>query len=127
MKVFTFKYQRHPKKSVLAAMKRAIRTGVPDVRDAEMVCDSMSSMLKLMSKSRFEVFAAIVEHKPGSLNELARSLGKDPGNVLRDAKSLEALGLISLVPVRGERERLRPDALFDKIVFEFEPKAARTG
>lgn len=127
MKVFTFRYQRNPKKSVLSAMKRAIRTGVPDVRDDEMICDSMASMLKLMSKSRFEVFAAIVEHKPGSLNELARALEKDPGNVLRDAKSLEALGLIRLVPVKGERERLKPDALFDKIVFEFEPKAARTG
>jgi predicted transcriptional regulator len=127
MKVFTFRYQRNPKKSVLSAMKRAIRTGVPDVRDDEMICDSMASMLKLMSKSRFEVFAAIVEHRPGSLFDLARALEKDPGNVLRDAKSLEALGLIRLVPVKGERERLKPDALFDKIVFEFEPKAAKTG
>lgn len=127
MKVFTFKYQRNPTKSVLAAMKRAIRTGVPDVRDDEMVCDSMASMLKLMSKSRFEVFAAIVEHRPDSLNELARVLEKDPGNVLRDAKSLEALGLIRLVPGKGDRGRLKPDALFDKIVFEFQPKAARTG
>ena len=127
MKVFTFRYQRNPTKSVLAAMKRAIRTGVPDVRDDEIVCDSMASMLKLMSKSRFEVFAAIVEHRPDSLNELARVLGKDPGNVLRDAKSLEALGLIRLVTGKGDRGRLKPDALFDKIVFEFQPKAARTG
>ena len=52
---------------------------------------------------------------------------KDPGNVLKDVKALEGLGLIRLVPVKGERERLKPEALFDKIVFEFQPKAARTG
>lgn len=128
MKIFRFRYERNPKKSVLSAMKRAIRTGLPDVRDDEVVCDSMASMLKLMSKSRFDIFAAIVEHKPGSLQELARVMEKDPGNVLRDAKALEGLGLIRLVQVRGNRARLKPEALFDKIVFEFEPKAAsRTG
>jgi predicted transcriptional regulator len=127
MKVFTFKYQRNPKRSVLTAMKRAIRTGVADVRNDELICDSMSSMLKLMSKSRFEVFAAIVEHKPGSLNELARVMDKDPGNVLRDVKSLESLGLIRLIPLKGDRERLKPESLFDKIIFEFEPKVVRTG
>jgi predicted transcriptional regulator len=108
-------------------MKRAIRTGVPDIRDDEMICDSMASMLKLMSKSRFEVFAAIVEHRPESLNELARVMDKDPGNVLKDAKALEGLGLIRLVPVKSARERLKPQALYDKIVFEFQPKAVRTG
>ena len=127
MKVFKFRYERNPKKSVLSAMKRAIRSGVPDVRDDEMVCDSMASMLKLMSKSRFEVFAAIVEHKPASLQELARAMDKDPGNVLRDAKALEGLGLVRLVQSRGNRTRMKPEALFDKIVFEFQPKAARTG
>src|SRR5580658_1799249 len=119
MKVFTFRYQKNPKKSALLAMKRALRTGVPDVRDDEMVCDSMASMLKLMSKRRFEVFAAIVENKPGSLNELARVMDKDTGNVLRDAKALEGLGLIKLVQARGNRTLLKPEALFDKIVFEF--------
>lgn len=127
MKVFRFRYERNPRQSALSAMKRAIRTGVSDVRDDEMVCDSMASMLKLMTKSRFEVFAAIVEHRPASLQELARVMRKDPGNVLRDAKALEGLGLIRFVEVRGNRTRLQPEAMFDKIVFEFQPKAARTG
>ena len=128
MKIFTFRYERSPRKSALEAMKRAIATGHIDVRDDEMACDSMDAMLKLMSKSRFEMFAAIVEHKPNSLYELAKVLGKDPGNVLRDSKTLESLGLIKLVALKdGDREKLKPQALYDKIVFEFEPKKLAVG
>lgn len=123
MKIFTFRYEKNPKKSALAAMKNAIKTGRADVREDELICDSMDAMLKIMSKARFEVFAAIVERKPDSLYELAKVLDKDQGNVLRDVKSLEALGLIRLVPVKdGERERLKPESSYDKIVIEFAPK-----
>jgi predicted transcriptional regulator len=123
MKTFVFRYEKNPRKSALQAMKRAITSGKVDVRDHEMVCDSMDSMLKLMSKTRFAVFAAIIEHRTNSLYELAKILDKDAGNVLRDAKVLESLGLIKLVPVKeGQREKLMPKALYDKIVFEFEPQ-----
>ena len=123
MKIFTFRYEKNPKKSALAAMRNAAKTGKPDVRDNELICDSMDAMLKIMSKARFEVFAAIVEHKPDSLYELAEILGKDNANVLRDVKSLETLGLIKLVSVKdGERERFKPESLYDKIVLEFQPK-----
>jgi predicted transcriptional regulator len=117
------RYEKNPKRSVLEAMKRAINTGVPDIRGDELVCDSMEAMLKIMTRSRFEAFAAIVEKRPNSVYELARVLGKDQGNVLRDVKSLESLGLIKLKSVKdGERERLMPMPLYNKIVLEFEPK-----
>jgi len=123
MKIFTFRYEKNPRKSALEAMKRAIRTGEADIREGELICDSMDAMLKLMSKSRFDVFAAIVESRPSSLYELAKKLGKDAGNVLRDAKALASLGLIKLVTIKdGNRERLKPQAIYDKIIFEFEPK-----
>lgn len=129
MKIFTFRYESNPTRKAFARMRKAIETGIPDIHEDEIVCDSLDSMLKLMSKSRFEVFAGIVEHRPKSLYELAKSLDKDQGNVLKEAKALEALGLISLTPSKeGERERLKPKALYDKIIFEFEPKkAAKTG
>lgn len=128
MKIFTFRYERNPKKSALEAMKHAIKTGKADIHDDELVCDGMDAMLKLMSKSRFDVFAAIVEHKPHSLYELAKALEKDPGNVLRDTKALESLGLIKLTTIKdGEREKLKPQALYDKIIFEFEPKKMVVG
>lgn len=128
MKTFTFRYERNPRKSALEAMKKAIRTGMADVNDDEMVCDSMASLLKLMSKSRFEVFAAIVEHRPHSLYELTKILGKDQANVLRDARALASLGLIKLKTEKeGKREKLKPIALYDKVVIEFEPKKLAVG
>lgn len=129
MKVFTFRYEKNPKKSALTAMRQAIKTGKTDVREHELVCDSMESMLKIMSKARFELFAAIVEHKPGSMYELAEVLEKDHANVLRDVKSLEALGLIKLKSLKdGARGRFKPEPVYDKIILEFEPKKlAKTG
>ncbi|MCC7440196.1 MAG: hypothetical protein IT285_01100 [Bdellovibrionales bacterium] len=123
MKVFTVRYEKHPKKSALEAMKRAIQSGSPDLKGDELICDSMEAMLKVMTRSRFEAFAAVVESRPKSIYELAKALDKDQGNVLRDVKSLEALGLVKLKSVKdGTRERSVPVPLYDKIVLEFEPK-----
>ena len=125
MKIFTLRYEKNPGKPALAAMKRAMSTGVPSIKGDELICDSMEAMLKVMTRSRFEAFAAIVERRPVSVYDLAKVLDKDSGNVLRDVKSIEALGLIKLKPVRdGDRERLVPAPLYDKIVLEFEPKKA---
>ncbi len=126
MKIFTFRYEKKPKKSALAAMRNAVKTGKPDIQGDELVCDSMDAMLKIMSKARFEVFTAVVEGKPDSLYELAEILGKDHANVLRDVKSLESLGLIKLVSLKdGGRERFKPESLYDKIVTEFQPKLTK--
>jgi predicted transcriptional regulator len=129
MKTFTFRYEEKPLKKAFARMRKVIESGVPDIRDDEMVCDSLQSMLDVMSKSRFETFAAIVEHRPNSLYELAKVLEKDQSQVLRDARLLEGLGLVSLEPAQeGGRERLKPKALYDRITFEFHPKkAAKAG
>lgn len=123
MKIFTVRYQKNPKKSALEAMKRAIESGVPNIKGDELICDSMEAMLKVMTRSRFEAFAVIVENRPNSIYELGKALDKDQGNVLRDVKSLEALGLVKLKLVKdGDRERMMPVPLYDKIVLEFEPK-----
>ena len=128
MKTFTFRYERSPRKTALAAMKRAIKTGNADVSGDEMICDSMDAMLKLMSKTRFDAFAAIVERRPKSLYDLSNLLDKDPANVLRDARALEALGLIKLKTAKaGERERLVPVPVYERIVMEFEPKKMAVG
>ena len=64
-----------------------------------------------------------MSYKPDSLYELAEVLGKDQANVLRDVRSLEMLGLIKLVSVKdGDRGRFKPEALYDKIVMEFQPR-----
>lgn len=129
MKTFTFRFEPQAWKKASQAMRKAARTGVPDIRGDEMACDSLESMLRIMSKSRFEIFAAILNEEPSSLYDLAKKMGKDQAQILRESRSLEALGLIKLVTVKdGSREKLKPRALYDKIVFEIEPaKATKAG
>ena len=123
MKVFTFRYEEKPLKKAFARMRKVIESGVPDIRQNEMTCDSLHSMLDVMSKSRFETFAAIVEHRPESLYGLAKILDKDQAQVHRDARALEALGLIQLESIQeGRREKLKPKADYDRITFEFQSK-----
>lgn len=123
MKIFTFKYDKNPSKSALTRLKIASSTSIRSIKNDELVCDSIDTMLKIMSKARFDVFAAIVEYKPSSLYELAALLKKDQANVLKEAKALEALRLITLDQIKEDgREKLKPVAVYDKIVFEFEPK-----
>ena len=123
MKVFTFRYDKESIESIGHRMDYAAKTSIPDVHENEIVCDSVSTLLKLASAPKFEIFDAIVSHRPNSLYELAQILEKDQGQVLKDTRSLEALGLIKLVLAKdGARERLTPEPLYDKIVFEVEPK-----
>ena len=71
---------------------------------------------------------AIVENHPHSVYELAKALDKDQGNVQRDVKALEQLGLVKLKSVKdGDRERLMPVPQYEKIVLEFEPKKVANG
>jgi predicted transcriptional regulator len=46
-----------------------------------MVVDSIETINKLMTEPRLEIFYAISEKKPASLNQLAESLGKNSANV----------------------------------------------
>ena len=123
MRIFIFRYDKEAIESLGQRMDWAAKSGVPDVRDHEMVCDSVTTLLKMASAPKFEIFDAIISRRPESLYELAQVLGKDQGQVFKDAKSLEAMGIIKLIPTKENgREKLKPEALYDKIVFEMEPK-----
>jgi predicted transcriptional regulator len=123
MKTFTFRYDPHPRKSALSSIQQTLRTGKAEIEKDSISCRSMEEMIKIMTKSRFQVFTTLVEKSPESLTELAKNLGKDLGNVLRDAKILESIGLISLKRAPGRRgEKIKPFALYDRILFECEPK-----
>ena len=110
MKTFTFRYDPHPRKSAMVSVQRSLKTGGVEIECDSIACKSMDDMMRLITKARFHVFTAIVERAPDSLTELADILGKDLGNVFRDAKVLESLGLIELQksPCRGEK--LKPVA-----------------
>ena len=126
MKTFTFRYDPTPRKSAMTSVARSLKTGAVDIEPDSIACRSMEDMMKLMTKARFQVFTAIVEKSPESMTELADILKKDLGNVLRDAKVLESLGLIALRKFPGRRgEKVKPAALFERVVFECEPKRER--
>jgi len=123
MKTFTFRYDPHPRKSAIASIQKSLKSGISDIERDSIACKSMADMMKLMTKTRFQIFTAIVEKAPSSITELAEVLGKDLGNVLRDAKVLESLGLIELQKLPGRRgEKLKPVARYQRIIFECEPK-----
>lgn len=123
MKTFIFRYDPNPRKTAMAAISRAMKTGKGQILKNEISCRSMDEMIKVMTKSRFQIFTAVVETSPNSITELAEYLKKDLGNVARDVKALEALGLLTLQKEKGKRgEKMKPIALYDRILFECEPK-----
>lgn len=104
---------------MMTELRQVSRTKVPQVNDDEMLCSSAEDMSEAISKSKLSVFAAIMEHKPKTIKELAKLLKKDVGNVFRDVKGLELIGLITLIPDKSIGPRaIRPVAKFDKILFD---------
>ena len=123
MKTFTFKYNPG-EPSVAKRIKDAV-TGKPHVRPSELVSADLKDLLQIASESRLELFEAILREKPSSIYELADSLGKSQPYILKEVRVLEALGLIRLNrEYDGGRERIRPEALYSKIVIDcgFEEK-----
>jgi len=118
MKTFTFKLGKTSFKRAISDLSKAIKSGVPSVHGDEMTCPSIESMMTVLSRSKFETFAAIVENKPSSLKELADILGKDLGNVSRDVKALELMGLVELQRDQTGK-RIRPVAKYEQIAFDF--------
>lgn len=129
MKTFTFRYD--PKASMddtFERMKKAAKTGTPDIHDDELTSNSFEALLSSMTAGRVELFYAVANHKPDSIYQLAQLLKRDQANVLRDVKTLEGMGLLKLVPEKdGERERLRPVANYDRILFDFGATASPKG
>jgi predicted transcriptional regulator len=126
MKTFTFRYSAMPRREVLASMRTVIRTGKSDIRENEMMFSDFAGLFKLLTKSRLDLFAKIVENSPQSLTELAKLCGKDLGNIQRDATVLESIGLIHLEKHPGQRrERVKPVPLYDRVVLEYAPKKLR--
>ena len=126
MKTFTFRYDPHPRKTSFNSIAKAQKTGKGEILNEQISCGSIEDMMKVMTKARFQIFTAIVENSPNSLTELAQALNKDLGNVMKNIKVLESLGLIELRRSKGKHgEKVKPVATYDRIIFECEPKRYR--
>jgi|GEM_PF-3882189 len=61
----------------------------------------------------------MIHEEPSSLYELAKFAKNDQSYVLKECKTLEALGLIELKKEKhGGRARLRPIALYDNVIID---------
>lgn len=121
MKTYIFRYDPNATPDALfARVARTAKTGVPDVRENETSSNSIHAILSTMTEARLKLFYAIADQHPNSMYHLAQLLNRDQANVTRDVKALKLMGLIKLVSEKdGKRERLRPVASYDRIVFDF--------
>jgi predicted transcriptional regulator len=77
---------------------------------------STESFAKVLSASNRELLRIIVEKAPGSLDELSKITGRAKSNLSRTLRTMEGYGLVRLE--RGERGRIRPKVMHDRVELE---------
>lgn len=84
---------------------------------------STESFAKILSAGNRELLRVIVEKAPGSLDELARITGRAKSNLSRTLRTMEGYGLVRLE--RGERGRITPRVMYDRVELELPLTQAR--
>jgi predicted transcriptional regulator len=77
---------------------------------------STESFAKVLSAGNRELLRVIAEQAPGSLDELARLTGKAKSNLSRTLRTMAGYGLVILE--RGERGRITPRVIYDRVELE---------
>lgn len=95
----------------LKGSKRSIQ------KENEIIFNSVKSMMAILTSSRLEVLIYLTKHRPQSIYELAKGLGRDFKNVHSDVKKLSELDLIGLEPTGNSRKGLIPRAKYTGIEF----------
>jgi len=80
--------------------------------------DSVDNMRAVLTNNRLLILKAIREHKPKSVYELAKILGRDLKNVKQDLKLLSEIGLVTLERRETDKRRRIPHVDYSKILLE---------
>lgn len=80
--------------------------------------DSIDNMRAILTNNRLLILKAIREHKPKSVYELAKILGRDLKNVNQDLKLLSEIGLVTLERMETDKKRIMPHVDYSKILLE---------
>ena len=88
----------------------------PQAGEPKVWFTSPESFAKVLSNRNRALLAQIAELHPASLQELAASTGRTPGNLSRTLRTMERYGLVRLH--RGERGRLRPEVPYRDVQLE---------
>ncbi len=118
-RIFTFRFEPNGT-SLSKRILRAAKSRKADVHPDEVVCTNFKDLLEIASEARLKLLQTVIEEKPESLYDLAQKLDKDQAYILREAKILEGLGLLELKssPNTEGRKKLKPIALYDKVVID---------
>ena len=80
--------------------------------------DSIDDMRAILTNNRLLILKAVREHKPKSVYELAKKLGRDLKNVNQDLKLLSEIGLVTLERRETDKKRVMPHVDYSKILLE---------
>ncbi len=87
-----------------------------DVSYEKLVFDSYEAFRKILTPERLRILHVIREENPKSVYELAKILGRDRRNVVKDLELLEMIGLVEFVEEqKGRRKVKRPIVPYDEI------------
>lgn len=87
-----------------------------DISYEKLVFDSYEAFRRVMTPERLKILHVIREEEPKSIYELAKLLGRDRRNVIKDLEILEMLGLVEFEEEKhGKRRSRRPIVPYDEI------------
>ncbi len=87
-----------------------------DVSYEKLVFESYEAFRKVLTPERLKIMHVIREKEPKSVYELAKILGRDRRNVIKDLEILELLGLVEFEEEkRGKRKSRRPVVPYNEI------------
>jgi predicted transcriptional regulator len=97
---------------------KALAAGRCVTRHDRMSIASMRAASVLLTRERLALLRAVRARHHGSVEQLSLAVGRHPGNVRRDLRTLEAYGLIRMSPGHraGTRGVLHLEVPFDAIV-----------
>ena len=101
-------------KALREAIRRIAR-GDRASQEAGLYFETVEELRQILTGKRLELLLAIARHRPASVNELARWVGRDYKNVSSDTALLERLGLVKLGSKSGKGRAQMPTVPYDEI------------
>lgn len=117
-KIFTIRFEENALHNMFDSLRNSLTTGRKNVKK-DIIATSDLDIFEEFSKDLIKLYMSIFRYKPRSASSLAKSINKDQGNVLKQLRRLEGIGLIELKKeVDGNRERYKPIPLYTAVKLE---------
>ena len=84
---------------------KSVQAGKSAVAEEALYFTSIEAARKLLTRSRLALLHAIRQHRPRSIYQLAKLVGRNLKNVQTDLQLLERYGLVRFEEARGDSNR----------------------